>query len=353
MLPLEEQLKHQAASNNNEFPIPADDYWKKYESLCSFLTSKIYPNINAGLACLSKSPGIYTDHGKDHFDEVIRYAGKMLENEQNVLAPYELYLLLCAIRIHDAGNIEGRDEHERKAFSILCKSGEPHSTDNLETRLISEIADAHGGVNNDGNKDKISILKKKDSMGLINFRPQLLASILRFADEICEHRARSNDYLIRENKIPEENKLFQYYAHSIKSSIPIPEEGRIELKLILNIEHLTEKFETLEKDDDGNVITKYLIDDVIDRIKKMDVERRYCNRFLLPDLRYEEISVKIEIQSITAIDNIQVPRSIKTWEFSTHESGYPKNEHEWTNRNTVLELNGESLANEIKMNNYE
>ena len=74
----------------------------------------IYPLI--GAATSAEDQGIYTDHGPDHFDSVIRYAGKLLNlpvviegNEKICISPYEVFILLVSILLHDAGNIYGRN----------------------------------------------------------------------------------------------------------------------------------------------------------------------------------------------------------------------------------------------------
>ncbi len=108
LLPLEKKLESFATSMQHKFADQHVNYFRRYTTLLDNLRRHIYPHINAGLSSLSKSPGLYTDHGERHFDEVVRYAGLILEGVED-LEPFELYVLLCAIRIHDAGNVDGRE----------------------------------------------------------------------------------------------------------------------------------------------------------------------------------------------------------------------------------------------------
>jgi metal-dependent HD superfamily phosphatase/phosphodiesterase len=118
LLPLEKRLSEAASSLSGDFPTPQTDYFKRYQSVKEWLCNHVYKNIGAAL---STDGGIYTDHGEDHFDEVIRYAGLMVGAEEQTcipdrLTPYEAYVLLMAILLHDAGNMFGRTGHEKKAY---------------------------------------------------------------------------------------------------------------------------------------------------------------------------------------------------------------------------------------------
>ena len=251
LLPLELYVKQLLESHPHKLPNSSANYWEQYAHLVSGLRQHVYPHINAGLACLSKSPGIYTDHGDRHFDEVVKYAGLLLANpesdeaqrskvdEYQGFTPYEFYLLLCAIRLHDAGNIDGREEHEKRAASILGKYGGNIIHDTPEFELICAIAEAHGGKTFTGDKDTISLLPQDHTpVGATTCRPRQVAAMVRFADEVCEHRNRASLHHINSDTLPAENKLFQYYASSISGAVPDRKVKSFRLKIALDTQHL-------------------------------------------------------------------------------------------------------------------
>lgn len=331
--PLEKRLQALALSNKADFPDQHAEYWKRYEPLLANLRRHIYKYINAGLASLSKSPGLYTDHGEDHFDEVVRYAGLLLEDtfseSTRSLKPYELYLLLCAIRLHDAGNIDGRDDHETRANAILMTHGGDIKVDAAEVDLISAIAQAHGGRTIDGNKDTIGELPESIDIGPITVRPRLIAALVRFADEICEHSVRASHHHLSVGTLPDENKLFHLYAKSIVGAKPDRQNKAFKLRLRIDIVNLINKYPT-PRDKDGKQESKYLIDDVLSRLDKLNHERVYCNRFLQPEMQTDKLEIEISFFRNKSIAGGQtLAEQCDCRRLTIKDIGYPNVPNDW------------------------
>ena len=346
--PLELHVKQLLESQPNSLPNRTGRYWERYTHLVASLREHVYPNVNAGLACLSKSPGIYTDHGEHHFDEVVRYAGLLLAQPDHIkphdLSPYEMYLLLCAIRLHDAGNIDGRKQHERRVTSILGQYGGNIVHDSPEFELICNIAEAHGGDNiMSGDKDTIIALPPDDTpVGGITCRPRHVAALVRFADEVCEHRGRAATHHIRNNTLPEENKLFQYYATSISGAVPDRKTKSFRLNIAIDTQYLFYKYLTPKKDD-GTQSEKFLIDEVRDRLTKLDRERIYCNQLLDPRLQTNQIEVQIRLMQTKLIGNSPHRGEVGKFELKIPpQSGYPDASTGWQRK--YEELTGEKIA---------
>lgn len=344
---LERHLMKAAESNREEFPVQGTDYWKRYDALLQNLRRHVYPNVNAGLACLSKSPGFYTDHGESHFDEVVKYAGllirKTLEGPKPALNGYEIYLLLCAIRLHDAGNITGREDHNNKVIALIMQYGGDITRDSAEAQLISEIAAAHGGRTFDNSKDTIGALQEDAVINATAVRPRLLAALVRFADEICEHSSRAASHLIETGALPEQSKLFHYYAKSICGAFPDRDNKSFRLRLNFDISWLVDKFPT-PPNEDGETQQKYLFDDALDRICKLNHERVYCNRFLLPQMQTDQIFVEISFTKFVkvAAAPVPIPQSCDAIKFVIQDKGYPNVPDTW--RTETPDLNGAHFA---------
>ena len=352
LLPLEEYAQRVLGERRNELPDRNADYWARYTHLLAALREQVYPHVNAGLSCLSKSPGIYTDHGPDHFDEVVRYAGFLLGlpgNTEVGLKPYEIYLLLCAIRLHDAGNIEGREEHEMQVGAMLALYGGSISHDQTEATLIARIAQAHGGRTLSGDRDTIGELPPDGTpVAAITCRPRQVAALVRFADEICEHKSRAALHYIKVDALPPHNQLFHYYASSISGAACSP-RGCFKLSLSINTKYL-EKPYLLPPDASGNSGNKYLIDDVLDRILKLDRERRYCNQFLDPGLQTNELDVCIELTREKEVKpKLWVTETVDRYPFRIPaKEGYPGDQDAWRHTEKLRELKGCTLAERAK-----
>lgn len=350
-LPLEMKLQEFAEKRKDEFADQHVDYWDRYTTLLSNLKSLIYPNINAGLACLSKTPGFYTDHGEKHFDEVVRYAGLLLEDTfsqtNSSLTPYELYLLLCAIRVHDAGNINGREEHEKRAVVILRECGGQIASNTDELGLIGAIAQAHGGRTIDEDKDTIGIDVPEDTtVGGVTVRPQLVAALVRFADEICEHSSRAAQHLLASGSLPDESKLFHLYAKSIVGAKPDRINKAFKLRFKLDTTLFTTKFKT-PKDKAGKQAQKFLIDDVWDRINKLNHERVYCNRFLLPSMQTHRIEIKMEFTRPKMMGGTNFDETCNQLDLTITDKGYPSVPDYWRKESKVKSLNGTKCARRV------
>ncbi|MBJ9957585.1 HD domain-containing protein [Acinetobacter courvalinii] len=350
LLPLEKQLQELATRSSDSFPRMPGNYFTQYNELVNQLKLEYYSKIDAGLSANSPDHSFYTAHNSEHFDEVVRYAGELISksptSESFKLQPYEIYVLLVAIRIHDVGNVLGREEHEKKCFFILknCHAG---GANDVEKKKIASIAQAHGGKTIWGDKDTIGALDERNSIGSIVIRPRLLAALVRFADEVCENSSRATDL----NAIPDQSKIYHAYAGAITGN---SFDGKwINLEFMVSQTLATETLNSYTyqevEGEDGNlckqevITTVYLLDVIFDRLEKMNRERTYCNRFMKDVVYIEGIRAKIEIVD----EHFDVVKTLKPIELT--EQGYP-------GEDTVLrsyreECNGLLISQELTKKN--
>lgn len=332
LFPLEKLLKEASSSYPLQFPTQ-ENYFERYMRVKDWLKLRVYPHIGSGL---SKDGGIYTSHGEDHFDQVIRYAGHMVGAEEPNclparLKPYETYVLLMAILLHDAGNLYGREGHEKKAFELLNDMGELSGSDNVEKRAIAEVAEAHGGRTAAGDKDTIRNVSEERHHGDVTFRGRMLAGVLRFADEICEHRGRECRVLLKREILPKMSEVYHVYAESI-TAVRVERQGKT-----VNIEYDIRSIDAtrLWGKDSGEV---YLTDEVLHRLEKMNLERIYCGRFMYPLFVAERIKVTIKILD----ENWQV---LEEFPIKLEDPGYPSLSS--TLADTYPELGGKIVSHRL------
>lgn len=294
--PLEKVFERLASTNRSSFPNTTIDYCVLYKALVQHLRSNIYKDVDAGLAANTPEHGLYTAHNSEHFDEVVLYAGELLGvkdgSEDVKLSPYELYVLLVAIRIHDAGNIHGREEHEKKCFTVLRNCGAASGEDDAEKKIIGSIAQAHGGKTPSGDKDTIGALEQTYGISRHPIRQRLIAAIVRFADEICESRRRASNYLLQHGMVPKHSELFHRYAASITESSVTVADRRISLRYTVKLSDAVQAWGCAVS---GDKTESFLIDEILERLQKMDRERKYCNRFSREIYTIDEIRASIDV----------------------------------------------------------
>ncbi len=262
-------------------------------------------------------PIVYlNNHGHAHVDKVIERISEILPFFENGhLDPYEGFLLLCAIQIHDIGIVFGRDGHERRCREILEKECKPFIKDNLERRVIEELALVHGGAFN-GDPNTIGCLVPQRALNNKNIRNRLLAALLRFGDELADDSSRANRVGLEHGTIQEGSLIYHHYSQSLHT-VRLDREnitGKIQLELYYEFDTniATMKFKK-------NGIEKYLLDEIYDRTLKMERERRYCMRFLTPCFSLDKIKVEIIIQSANQKD----PFKNDKIQYTLEECGYP------------------------------
>lgn len=280
---------------------------------------------------INSIPVIYlNNHGHGHVERVMDRIYSILAMVDVQLSAYELFVLLCAVQLHDVGNIFGREGHEKTLQRVSYEKCSPYIIDTLERKLIEKIAATHGG-NYNGNKDTISLLQQEQIIKEQTVRCRLIASLLRFGDEIADDSTRADIEGIKMGTIPEESQLFHYYSqalHTVKVEKDAVNAG-IYLNLVFDYysDVAIKKFDKFGK-------KVYLLDEIYERTKKMELERRYCTRFMRPYLDIERIKVRINISDTDDMFNVT------RINYDLFESGYPNSE-------CIIEstLTGEELKN--------
>lgn len=285
-----------------DFPTPPKNqatYIKLYKDFSEILEREYYDSISLGASKNSNGKIYLNDHGKSHINKVMERASEIYHffYEKN-LSPIEIFLLLCAIRVHDVGNIYGREKHESKIDNIL--KNKLQTNDNITKKIIYNIATSHGGkIENCNNsyykKDKISILQPTPKFHGKEIRLQLLAAILRLADELSDDYTRADYRAIEENELKNEiSEIYHEYSKSLSSVMLKKNEitNNVSIELYYDVPYniILKKF----KSDEEDII---FINEIKSRIIKMESERLYCMRFLQPNIYINEIKYEIDINN--------------------------------------------------------
>lgn len=241
------------------------------------------------------------DHGPEHIKTVIQRASLLVESHDCELNPREVFILLNAIQVHDVGNFYGRHKHETKITEAIKDGLSPAVFDRKEVKLIKDIAQVHGGtyVEADGTKTKNtfkSITSSTSNSDSYIIRLHLLASILRFADELADDKYRADIKSLRERKMPKGSEIYHAYASCLEPPIINHEEKRIELHYYINKEDLYSKFGKYNPDSDI-IEEKSVLEEIYDRTLKIHYERIYCSKYWKKNIDIESIWVKIEFYS--------------------------------------------------------
>lgn len=252
-----------------------------------------------------------THHDPGHVDTVIQRASDLVMLSEAAVTPYEAYLLLVSIHVHDAGLVYGRAGHAEACRKILWALGGKAGDDTPEKQVIADIASAHStGVS--GDRDTIGKLQPACHTLGQRVRPQFLAAVLRFADELADDKSRASRFLLDQHLITKSSEVFHAYSSSLHSVV-VADRG---VSLVF---YLTDK-EALARYTKGNGET-YLLEEILARSLKMHLERVYCMRFFPPERRVDSIDVKIEVAGSRQNSFLRVLDAIA---YQLTDGGYPE-----------------------------
>ncbi|UYN93142.1 MAG: hypothetical protein KIT25_13805 [Enhydrobacter sp.] len=336
---LEKWLEERTA-DQHAFPDgKSNEYVARYAHLKDLFKDRYHSWVNPGAT--AANGGLLTDHGPGHIDVVIRRASDLVRGQKCVLTPYEVYLTLMAIHLHDVGNVFGREKHEQESTKILNDLGPAAGFDTTEKRIIQMIARVHGGKIGES-KDTISTLQTETALLNQPVHPRLLAAIVRLADEYSDQANRAARFLLDGERVPKPSEIFHKYASGLHSVMVQPDTERVELHFSFDEKDFTKKFGKLKT-------TTYLLDEILERSVKLFTETIYCNRFMRPSIAINSISVSLEIVRVNG--NGAPPRKIA---YRMEEAGYPsvpKNFLYETNESLRVgqkRLDGATLAKQIR-----
>ena len=343
-----EQMLHSAVFSEHPIALQAfagntKNLWERYDLLKTHLGSK-HDEVEAGALLTSAKSGVPYDslvylnhHGKGHVELVMNRAAALIDRCEEIQKPsgFELFLLLCAIQLHDIGNIHGRENHtmsfKNEFFGIAqsCFITEPGLKE-----MIFQISCVHGGAIN-GNYDTIIHLHSKVKLLNHDVNPRFLAAMLRFADELADDYSRAKVI----DKIPEESKIFHAYSETLHSVC-------IEKNLNDSAHHILLHY-FLTRDAAVHLYSRKrkqsleeisLIEEILDRTEKVERERRYCFRFLIPHLVLTGVKVEIDVQFPDEI-------SPRNHNYTLSDSGYPNEKIDNPNRREIIrEITGDGDA---------
>jgi hypothetical protein len=319
------------------------NYLLRYQEIEEYLNREVHPHVAA--AAMLQDGGYLTDHGPQHIAKIIQRVSRLVSGDECELTPYEVYLLLVAIHFHDVGNIFGRNKHEVKSGKIFEALGNLAGDDMPEKLCIWSIAQAHGG-NNGGEKDKISKLLASEPVLGKRVRIQLLAAILKFADELADDKDRAARFLLTGGMLPPESVIYHKYAASLHSVMIDLKGKEVSLHFYLGPADVTTKF---GKGKSGKTV--YLLDEIFERTMKTHIERIYCSRFLRPHISLDTVKVTIDVHTNKYFEEVK-----ERVGYRLQEKGYPECRpkdiysicpelNRWRKRSP---LNGKNLASAFK-----
>lgn len=322
-------LEEYAANHSTRFPGGGKTHYDQVLiGTHQYLNEYVHPTIQDRLPL--KEAGIYlTDHGPKHIELVLRRASTLVRTDRSArseqtrseffqagIEPYEALLLALAIHFHDVGNMYGRAGHEERIGDVMEKIGSLAPLAWHQKRMIAQIARCHGGTI-EGDKDTIRTLPTELHDGDVRYRPQLIAAVLRLADELADEYSRADQFgLLAANELPETSLLFQKYAQALRVSINLV-AGQVRLRFQLNAEDLRAPLK--KRGADGTETNVYLLDEIYARTLKTYTEVVYCSKYMRAlDTYISEVRVEIDI-----FQSLRHPEALETFSYTIGDLGYP------------------------------
>jgi len=292
------------------------DYFSKYKSIKDYLIKNVYKDVTP--AANFQETGMYfNDHGIDHINTVIERATQLVKAVDCKLSPKEVYFLLCSILIHDVGNIYGRNKHEKSLAKVIVDIQSLFSSDTTEQIIIYQMAQAHGGRTESGNKDTIQDIKDKYFNNEL-VKTQLISAILRFGDELADDRNRASHQMLKDNLLLHRpSEVFHAYSSSISNVRVEHSTHSVNIDFSIPINFLDRTFGKLEE-------KVFLIDEIYQRLLKVHLELKYCQKYMSKFIPLDKIMVNIEFipTGDNPFDNLtKLPEAFS---FTISETGFPE-----------------------------
>jgi hypothetical protein len=307
----------------------------RYETFKSYLEHGLHSEVTTGaiLAELRKAESFdkviwLNDHGPKHIKTVIERASQLLDNSGKFeLNPREVFILLNAIQVHDVGNFYGRAGHEKEVLTAIKNGLTPILFDNTEVQLIRDIAQVHGGKvkYKDGTSDKNTILtiKEESISDGYTIRQRVLASILRFADELADDKSRADVRTLNEGKLPKGSEIYHAYAACLDTVMIKHDQKMVALHFKVPKNYLMRTFGKLTSS--NTLKNVYLLDEIFERAIKMHQERIYCAKFWKGNIDIEKIWVQVAFYAnqVDEVLNLEELLPFPEITFTLHDSDYP------------------------------
>lgn len=235
---------------------------------------------------VKKEPNL-TDHSIDHVNRVLGNAYQLLGEDISKLNPIELYALGISILFHDVGNVNGREDHEKKISKPYDDVRGSSPKWRQEKDIVLQTGVAHSGKAADGEYDTLKYLKVA-SPAMLDGQPVNIcniAAILRFADELDEGIFRTCEYALENDLYDEESNIYHNYAQDTGIFI---DRGGGRIVIIYNVS-------VSKKPDNGyrEELTSY-IKFIYGRIIKLNQERQYTKHYCKYLEPFKELSVSFK-----------------------------------------------------------
>lgn len=277
-------LKDMVDSRAGDFPkTETDNYHARYESIKSHLKRTIHNSVNQAsmmadiLSANKEEEAFYcylTDHGPEHVAMVEQRAAQLIHCLNLDLTPYEVYILLAAVQFHDVGNFQGRVDHESRVLEIMLEMGSVVAIDRDEKLVIARIAAAHGGhvAGDPTNGDTLGKLEPRKEIFNQVVRQQLLAAVLRLADELAEDRSRAVRFTAGANLL-QGSEIYHAYSLALSSVNFLTDQRSVKLRFITDSTAMVRSYTKQDK-------KVFLLDEVLQRAAKCFAELRYCSSYI-------------------------------------------------------------------------
>ena len=290
------------------------NYVSYYMNFEDFLDREIHPHV--GTVMSRENCDIFlNDHSAKHVDMVIEKASYLLKDLEDSMAitPYETFILLSAIQIHDAGHIINakRAKHAEDSKELVQELDSKNVT-TWEKKIIYDIAKAHSGKD-----DLIGKQNLFSGEGVDKIRQKLLSAILRMADELADGKSRAACYLFEKEKIPLESEIFHAFSYCLERFKIDVRSHEINMEFCLNIEHTKRQY--YKQITETEFENKFLIDEIYERTLKTFNECMYYNRFVPENMRLSSVNVEINFIEAKSLEYF-----FDRIAYRIEESGYPK-----------------------------
>jgi hypothetical protein len=258
-----------------------DSFIEKYRLMKNRLLNVEYEHWAAGFP-----EG--NNHGRGHITRVLEKLDQLLGPKPlKLLSPYELFLTMMSILYHDIGLLQQRKGHANVSKALLeGDKNNAYIINSIDREIIGAAVVSHSS-----SKDIAKVCDRFSPVEYISnyeARPEVVAALVRLADELDEDHRRADPILQQHLNLPPESTFFWLFCQRVRGVRPNLTRKRIDFHVAFE----PQDTRTYGPVPEGK--TRPFVAFFAEKLAKINQERVYVNAFLPQELQYDGVHVDVK-----------------------------------------------------------
>lgn len=227
------------------------------------------------------------NHGPGHIRRVMENLDRILgENflTEEIITPYELFLMMMSILYHDVGILAKREGHADLSGKFLDEQNDNYLIQKRDRDIIRAAVVSHSSSKNI--EEECAAFPDREYIGSETVRPRVVAATVRLADELDEDHRRGDPEVARKIGISKDSEFYWQFCQRILAVRP----DRSAREIYIGI--------SFEPEDAGRTVRlqgreRLFVCAFAEKLAKINSERIVVSRFLPQTLQFRRLLLSI------------------------------------------------------------